>query len=146
MLNLGYEGEVIRVYDADTIAGNATDTTSVVDMAGYEAVVFLVIAGDIGVAGLTAVAEQDENDDVAFPDEEELEGTEIAFANADDDLVGIIDVGKPANRYIRVSMTAGANDCDIDAVLAIKYRARDLPVTQGVTVVDTVVVVTPPAV
>lgn len=145
MLNLGYEGEVVRIYDAATIVGAADDQTDVLDLAGYEAVVFLVVAGDIGAAGLTVTAQQDENDDAAFADAEDLEDAELTFADADDDLVGILDIGKPENRYIRLNMEAGANDCDVDAVIAIKYRARDLPVTQGATVVDTVVLVTPPA-
>jgi len=146
MLNLGYEAEVVRIYEADTIVGSGDDQTDAIDMAGYEAVTFLVIAGTIGAAGLTVTAQQDENDDAAFADAEDLEDAELAFADADDDLVGILDIGKPENRYIRLNMEAGANDCDVDAVIAIKYRARDLPVTQGATVVDTVVLVTPEAV
>ena len=147
MLNLGYEAEVVRVYEADTIVGTTTDTTDVVDMSGYEAVSFVVVAGAIGAAGLTVTAQQDENDAVAFPDPEALAGCQVVFADAgDSDLVGIIDVGKPENRYIRLSMVAGANDCVVDGVLAVCYRARDLPVTQGATVVATTVAITPAAV
>jgi len=43
-------------------------------------------------------------------------------------------------------MVPGANDCVVDAVIAIKYRARDLPVTQGATVLETIVAVTPAAI
>lgn len=146
MLNLTYEGEVVRVYEADTVAGAGDDATDVLDMAGYEAICFLVLAGTIGAGGITLTAQQDENDDVAFPDPEDLEDTEIVLAAADSDLVAIIDVGKPENRYIRVFMDNGADNTDIDGILAIKYRARDLPVTQGATVADAVVAITPAAV
>ncbi len=145
MLNMAYEAEVVRVYTANTIAGLGNDQTDVVIMDGYEAVQFVVVAGSIGAAGLTVTAQQDENDDPLFPDPQDLVGTEVALAGADDNLVALIDVGKPAKRYIRLNMEAGANDCDIDAVLAIKYRARELPVTQGDTVAATVVAITPAA-
>lgn len=145
MLNLGYEAEVVRVFEADTLVGaGAGDETDIIDMAGYEAVAFLVVVGDIGAAGLTVTAQQ--SDDAFVADEDDLEDGEVTIADADDDLVAIIDIGKPAKRYVRLAMVPGANDCDVDAVIALKYRARNVPVTQGATVVETVVLATPAAV
>lgn len=144
MLNLGNEAEIIRVYEADTIAGNATDESDQVDMSGGEAVCFIVAAGTLGAAGLTVRAHQSDDEFVA--DDDELDGSEIVLAVADSDLLAVIDLGKPEKQYIRVEMEAGADDCDIDDVIAIKYRLRDLPATEDATVAETVVLITPDAV
>ena len=144
MLNMAYEVETIRVFKADTLTGaGAGDTAEIVDMSGYEAVQFEVVAGTIGAAGMTITAQQ--SDDAFVADEDDLEGGEITLADADDDAVAILDIGKPEKRYVRLEMVPGANDCVVDAVIAHLYRARNLPVTQGATVVETVVLVTPPA-
>lgn len=146
MLNLGHECEVERVYEAGAIGAGGDDETDVVDMAGFEAVAFVVVFGTIGAAGATVVAEQDEFDDIAFGAAEDLDGTEVAVDDGDSDDVVIIDVGKPENRYIRLFMDDLGDDTTVDAVVALKYRARDLPVTQGATIAETVVVTTPEAV
>jgi hypothetical protein len=144
MLNLGYEAEVVRAFEAATIVGNNSAQGDPIDMAGAEAVAFVIEAGTIGVAGLTVTAQQSSDNFVA--DVDTLAGSEVVFANADDDLIAIIDIGKPVKRYLRINMAAGANDCVVDSVLAIIYRQREVPVTQGATVAKAVVLVSPAAV
>lgn len=143
MLNLAYEAEVVRAYEAATIVGSATGNSDSIDMAGAEAVAFIVEAGAIGAAGLTVSAHQSDDNFVA--DDDELDGSEVVLANADDNLIAIIDIGKSTKRYLRITMVAGANDCVVDSVLAIIYRQREMPVTQGATVAEAVVLVSPAA-
>jgi hypothetical protein len=117
--------------------------SDIIDMAGYEGVCFVALIGAIAAGGAATIT-VNQGDDPALADTAVVDGSEVAYTDADENLVAIIDIRQPTDRYLNVDVTRGAGgNTTIDGILAIQYRARDLPVTQGATVQDTVVLVSP---
>ncbi len=130
-MNLSTSSKVTRVSNA-VAAGQATTNCSSVDMKGFDAVTFIVSVGAIVSTGTVTVKAQQSTDDSTFAD---LVGTAIAFTDADDNKVAVLEITKPLERYVRaVVVTATANGT-IDSVVAIQTDASEEPVTHGGTVV-----------
>lgn len=143
MLNLGHEARVTRVMNAVAAGNNDVQSSTVIDMAGFEAAAFVASLGAIAAGGAATVTVWQGNQP-NMADGAPLVNAQVAYTDADDDLVAIIDVGKPMGRYLqaRIARAAGG-DTTIDGVLALQYRARNAPVVQGATVLGTVVLVSP---
>jgi len=124
-MNLSKSAKVTRVSNA-VAAGQATTNCSSVDMKGFESVTFIVAIGAIVSTGTVTVKAQQSEDDSSFAD---LEGTSIAYTDADDNKLAILEITKPRERYVRpVVITATANGT-IDGVIAIQTAANEEPVT-----------------
>lgn len=132
-MNLSTSGKITRVSNA-VAAGQATTNCSSVDMQGFESVTFVVAIGAIVSTGTVTVKAQQSEDDSSFAD---LAGTAIAYTDADDNKLAVLEITKPRERYVRpVVITATANGT-IDGVIAIQTAADEEPVSNGSTVVGT---------
>ena len=130
-MNLSTSGKVTRVSNA-VAAGTATTNCSSVDMKGFDGVTFIVSVGAIVATGTVTVKAQQSEDDSSFAD---LEGTAVAYTDADDNKVAILEITKPRERYVRpVVITATANGT-IDSVIAIQTSADAEPITHDSTTV-----------
>lgn len=124
MLNLGLSEEVkidkVLVY---TATGTTTINTDEVDMQGYDGVVFIASVGssaaDVGmkvqqdiVTGMSGAAD--------------LEGSKQLLDGTQKQIV--VDIHRPLERFVRAAVIR-ATTTTIEAVWAIRYRARNLPVT-----------------
>ena len=67
-------------------------------------------------------------------DAADLAGSAVSIANSDDNKLLVLDIHRPAERYVRAIVTRGTADATIDGVIAILYGPRVLPVTQDLTV------------
>ena len=120
-------------------ASNIDDNTDIVDMAGYEGVVFIVPitdSADTGVATLT-IEQNSANSDTGMA---ALSGAvATATSAADDDLNGkllIVDVYRPEERYLQGAITSATANIAFGTAIAIRYGARSKPVTLDATVAD----------
>ncbi|HRX84794.1 MAG TPA: hypothetical protein P5572_07230 [Phycisphaerae bacterium] len=110
----------------------SANTTAVnsdgVDMQGYDGVLFVVALGT-AAANNTVNAAQGADNSADWTD---LEGTSVASGS---NKLVLLDVGKPTDRYIRCEVARGTSTT-VDAIIAIRYRARTLPVdnTDGASV------------
>ena len=129
----------------DTAAGQAATASDILDMQNYEGVVFIAKLGDVTAASVvTLQAQQDELNGAGGM--ATLAGsvtyTATGAADADDDLL-ILDVYRPQKRYVRALLTSATQDAVKNGVIAIRYGARKVPITQGTTVLDSDTLLSP---
>ena len=123
---------------AAVAAANSTDANSSrLDMAGWDGVVFLTTITDsvaTGVATLKVEANTADSDSGMAA----ISGAvATATSAANDDLNGqllIVDVYRPQKRYVQGVRTSATANVAFGEILAIRYRGRKAPVTQGATV------------
>ena len=115
--------------------GTGTDDGTILDMQGYEGVMFVAHFADVDdTSVLTLQAQQDELN--AGGGMATLTGNATftaGAANADDDCL-VLDVYRPEKRYIRVQLVVATANAIVASVIAYQYGARKTPVTQGSTV------------
>ena len=113
----------------------ATQSTDILDMQGFEGVMFVAHFADVDdTAVLTLQAQQDELN--ASGGMATLTGTATftaAAADADDDCL-VLDVYRPEKRYVRAQLVVATANAIVASVIAYQYGARKVPVTQGSTV------------
>jgi hypothetical protein len=103
-------------------------------MKGFESVTFVVAIGAIVSTGTVTVKAQQSADNSSFAD---LEGTAIAYTDADDNKLAVLEITKPRERYVRAVVTTATANGTIDSVVAIQTAANEEPTTNGSTVVAT---------
>ncbi len=111
----------------DVTAAGTTDINSAsVDMANFEGVRFTVGIGVITSTAVTVVKAATSSDDSNWND---LLGTAISFADDDDAKMVIIDIWRPLERYLRITVDRGTANAVIDFAIAEQYGPRTLPTT-----------------
>lgn len=116
--------------------GTTAQNSSILDMAGYDSVMFVASFGTITDGTPKIKAQQDTV--VGFGGAADLLGTGNNLAATDDNKVAILDLQKPLEQFVRcvIDRTIGspATGCVIDGIIAIQYNARSVPTTQDTTV------------
>lgn len=122
--------KITKLNDA-TAAGTSAINSTVVDMAGYDGVVFLTNTGTFTASG-TATAKVQQDSAVGMGAAADLTGTSQAFVDTDDNKSVAVDIKRPLERYLRLVVTRATANSEWGPIWALQYRARTLPVTQGV--------------
>lgn len=136
---------VIAEVEAPVSAANNTDNNSdIIDMAGYDGVVFVVPITDsvsTGVATITVEGNTINSDSGMAA----LTGaTATATCTVNDDLndqLLMIDVRNPQKRYLQCVETSATANIAFGNMIAIKYKGRAFPITEDSTVLDSAAVV-----
>lgn len=114
-------------------ADNETLTGTGVDMLGYGAVAFIVIAEGGEDASFSIKAQQ--ADASNYGDAADLAGSAVAFATVaspSTDGLAVLEVRNPMNRYVRPIVTVpNVATAKLVAVIAIRLDAKDLPVSNA---------------
>lgn len=133
MNHLSDEVKVTRVMNA-VAAGTTDQESSIIDMAGYDGVLFVASFGTLTASQVTSVKVQ-QNSANSTSGMADLAGTSTGpLADADSNKVLMVDVFQPEEQYLRLVVDRGTANAVIDGVVAIQYKARALPVTQSSTV------------
>lgn len=120
-MNLSTDVKITKVL-ASQIAGTTAVNTGIVDMQGYEGVVFLAaIATAAANNGLKAQQGQIAN----MSDAADLAGSQVNSNGTQTDIV--LDIYRPRERYVRGVVVRGTSTV-IDAVWAIQYIAGKKPI------------------
>lgn len=119
--------KVTRVMNA-VAAGTSDQNSSVIDMQGFDGVVFMAAFGTITSGAVTSIKVQ-QGADSGLSDAADLEGTSVTVADDDDNQVAIVEVYRPRERYVRLVVDRGTQNAVIDGVLAIQYNGRIKPTT-----------------
>ena len=128
-MNLFKNVKITKVKNHST--ANTTDVESdAVDMQNYDGVVFFTTFA-VAHGSNYLKAQQDENDDSGFGDAEDLAGTKVVAASAND--VTWLDIYRPKKRYIRAHGERGGASTALGEIYAIQYAGRVLPETNLVT-------------
>jgi len=127
-------------------ANNTDDNSDILDMSGYEGVVFIcpiTDSVDTGVAAMT-VEQNTSNSDSGMA--AISGGSATATSAANDDLNNtllVVDVYKPLERYVQAVLTSTTANIAFGNTIAIRYGARKGPITEDSSVQNSAIVVSP---
>ena len=120
-------------------AGTTTLTSDILDMQGYDGVIFIADLGDVtDTSVLTLTGLVNATNDTTTPTSLANTATFTAGASDADHKLLFVDVGPGSftqtDRYAYCTLARATANAVVDGIIAIQYRARSLPVTQGSTV------------
>lgn len=127
-----------------TAAGQATTTGAILDMSGFEGVKFTFAIGTIATTG-TVVCTVESDTAVGGGTMAALTGAAITYAAADQNKIAVIDIYRPAKRYIRASVVTAVANGIIGSVVATQYDAHAKPTTNDTTTTKGTVTLASPA-
>lgn len=122
------EFKITKLNDA-TAAGITAINSAVVDMAGFDGIVFLTNVGTIAATGTASIKAQ-QDIVVGMAGAADLAGTGQSFIDTDDNKSVAVDVKRPNERFLRLVITRATANSDWGPIWAIQYRTRKAPVTQ----------------
>src|SRR5262245_17159983 len=109
---------VIAVTTTAGAAGSSTITSSAVDTAGYDGVLFLVPLGPIVGSAVTSLKVQQSSDDAASDSYDDLTGSNQTIADTDDDKLKYVDIFRPGKRYLKMVISRATQNATIGSVTA----------------------------
>lgn len=133
MLNFMTGRKLTKVAD-HTTAGTTDVESSILDMAGYEGVVFFTSYGTAATNNILKVQQDDANASGGMAD---LLGTGVASGSSDEDVW--VEVYRPQKRYVRCIAVVDTSST-VESIWALQYGARELPVdntTSGTIIGET---------
>lgn len=112
-------------------AAGTTDLTSdVIDSAGWEGVRFIVQFGAITAGAVTSIKAQGGSDSGGVG-ASDIAGTGQTVLDTDDNKVKVIDIFRPAQRYLNLFTDRGTQNAVIDSVIVEYYgKHGGIPITE----------------
>lgn len=127
--------KITRVSAAAAAAQTAVNS-SIIDMQGFDGVLFLAMTGDVSdTSVLTLKAEQNTANSTSGMAALGGAATFTAGATSADNKVLALDVFKPTERYLRAVLTRGTANAAVDGIIAIQYGAQNKPTAHDVSVI-----------
>jgi len=129
----------ITVVEAAATAGTSDLTTDVLDMAGFEGVLWIALTGD-ATSGtvLTLTAKGNSANSTSSPTPITQKATD-AFTSGSatdaDSKVLAVDVYRPTLRYQFAVLSRATQNCVVGGIIAIQYDASYKPTTQDASVI-----------
>lgn len=136
-MSLLKNAKITRVLAAQA-DGTGTQSGDILDMSGFEGVLFIAKFDDVDTtAVITLQAQQNTiNSATGMATITETATFTAGASDADDDLL-VLDIHKPTKRYIRPQVVIATANATTACVIAIQYGPSKSPITQGSTVLDT---------
>lgn len=129
--------KVTVVAGAAAAAQTAVDS-AVLDMTGYDGVMFVALLGDVTTGCvLTLTAKGNTANSTSSPTPVTQKATEAFTADSTsaDDKALIVDVYDPALRYAFASLTRTTANAVVGGIIAIQYTAEFRPTSQAASVI-----------
>lgn len=114
--------KLTKVADPST-SSTASVNTTILDMAGYEGIVFLTSLGTANATNVIKVQQDAANSTASMAD---LTGTSVTSGTSDEDVW--VDVYRPEKRYVRAQIVRAGAASTLGDVWAVQYNPRTLPV------------------
>lgn len=127
----------VTVVAAAAAAAQTEIVSDVLDMQGYDGVMFIALTGDVtdtSVLTLTAKGNSASSTSSPTPVTQKSATFTAGATNADSKAL-IVDVYDPALRYAFASLTRTAANAIVGGIIAIQYTAELRPTTQDATVI-----------
>ena len=122
----------LRKVKAGQASGGTAVTSSVVDMANFDGVIFFCTIGTANAGNFMKIQQGAVSD---LSDAADLEGTKVV-ATGDGEGVWV-DVYRPQERYLRAYIDRSGADTTTGDIYAIQYSGRKQPIDNNVT--DTII-------
>ena len=132
------KGIKVSVVEAAGAAAQTDLTTDVLDMSGYEGVLFIALLGDVtsgSVLTLTAKGNSANSVSSPTPITQKATGAFTAGATSADSKVIMVDVYKPTLRYLFAVLSRTTQDAIVGGIIAIQYGAHAKPTAQDASVI-----------
>jgi hypothetical protein len=114
-------------------AGTSNQNAAGVDLQGFDGGRFVADFGALTSTQVTSLKVQGSSDNSNWTD---ITGANTAaLGDANSNTILIVDVLRPATRYLRAVVLRGTANAVINCVIAELYRLRTAPVTQDATVI-----------
>lgn len=136
-MNLSKDVKISVVAAAATAAQTAV-TSSVLDMSGYDGVMFIALTGDVtatSVLTLTAKANSANSASSPTPITQKATDAFTAGASDADSKALVVDVFKPTLRYVFAELTRTTANAVVGGILAIQYQASNKPTSHDASVI-----------
>lgn len=130
--------KISRVMNA-VVAGTSEQDSTVLDMTGFDAVLFIALLGDVTSGSvITLTVKENSANSTSSPTPTAVTNAATAAYTAGatdaDNAALIVDVVRPTKRYVFAALTRTTQNAPIDGMIAIQYRTRDIPVSLDATV------------
>lgn len=128
----------VTVVEAAAGAAQTELVTDVLDMQGFDGVMFVALTGDVtsgSVITLTVKANSANSVSSPTPVTQKATGAVTAGATDADSKVLAVDVYKPTLRYVFASLTRTTQDAIVGGIIAIQYGAHKKPTEQAASVI-----------
>lgn len=128
----------VTVVEAAAAAAQTELVTDVLDMSGYEGVIFLALLGDVTTGSvLTLTAKGNSANSVSSPTPVTQKATDAFTADGStaDSKVLMVDVYKPTLRYMFGSLTRTTANAVVGGIVAIQYGANNKPTSHDASVI-----------
>lgn len=132
------KGIKVTVVEAAAAAAQTELVTDVLDMSGYEGVIFMALTGDVTATSvLTLTVKGNSANSVTTPTPITQKATDAFTAGAAtaDSKVIMVDVFRPTLRYMFASLTRTTADAIVGGIVAIQYGAHNKPTTNDASVI-----------
>lgn len=118
-------------------ASNTDSNSDILDMAGWDGVVFIVPLTDSAATGVATlnVQENTANSDSGMTTVATATDTCVVNDDINNTLL-IVDVYKPLKRYIQGNVTSATANIAFGNMIAIKYKGKKAPITDDSSVSD----------
>lgn len=126
-INMLRDAKITRVANS-AVAAQTAVTSSVLDMQGYDSVLFIALLGTVtdgSVLTLTGKENTANSTTVPTPLADPVVATKTAAT--DSNKVMALDFQKPRNRYVFCVLTRTAQNAVVDGILAIQYNSQNKP-------------------
>lgn len=110
------------------VAGTSAITSTVIDSANADGVLFVVRMGAITTGAVTSVKAQ--HSEVFASGYEDIADTNQVIADTADDSHVVLDLRRPDKRYVRIVVSRATQNAVVASATALVYGARSQPVTQ----------------
>lgn len=125
-------------------AGQTKRTSTIIDMDGWDGVIFAAILGTTIEAGTVDVFVEQNVDNSTTGMARLATTTAYTVPTTPAALTAIeVDVYKPRERYLQANITPATQNAVICGMVAIQYKGHNCPATQAATVVKTTRLVSP---
>jgi hypothetical protein len=123
--------EVHEINAAVSAGTNDTDS-DILDMAGFDGVMFVVpVTDSVATGTLTLTMEQSATNSAGTMAATVATTTVTCAVNDDiNDTFAVLDVVRPSLQYVRLNFVTATANIATGNVIAVKYRARDEATTQ----------------
>lgn len=131
---------VIKVSNGAT-AGTTEVDSSILDMAGYDGVMFIVDLGTVTDASVMTLTVQ-QNTANSTSGMTAITGAAATFtASTSSNKAMLVDVYRPLDRYVRAAFTRTTQNAVVNTIIAIQYKAKFQPTTLDASVIASATVV-----
>lgn len=127
----------VRVVSGAVAAGTTEVVSSVIDMQGYDGVLFVALTGDVtdtSVLTLTAKGNTANSTSSPTPVTQAAATFTAGASNADSKSL-VVEVANPLMRYMFASLTRTTANAVVNGIIAILYRGHIQPSTLDASVI-----------